>query len=207
MGKDAKASLPKFDDGKTYLVKGKTLNALTDEIRRNRPLAGKGTSIRETPDGRQVDADLTAMWPKHPWNIYAFGAGWAVYPAGVNGTHHPTMGGVDLRDATPPSVAADGAGDLDLYLEYDADGTSAPGIGGLFHIVNGSQVLSDVVVTTTGGSTEEVTCDPDTGVVTPGHYVFLIGSVRSHRVTAQEMRFSVNFTLCAGGGMTPNGYG
>lgn len=49
--------LPKFDANKTYWVKGKTLNAIIEAIRANRPLAGSGIMIAEAHDGRRISTD------------------------------------------------------------------------------------------------------------------------------------------------------
>lgn len=207
MGKDIGNKKKSFDEGRTYLVRGATLNALWEAVHKSKPIAGANTKVRETHDGWAVDAEAGGEFPKHPWEIYRLGEGWAVWPASVQGTEMPTIGGVPLDDSDPPVVVPDGAGNVGFWLKFNMDGESAEGVGGIYRLVSGSQSISGVVVSTSPGSTTEVSCDPSTGEVTPGHYVFEIGSVALGRKVAQEMRFSVSFTLCGGGGVTPQAYG
>lgn len=60
MGRDL--NLPTYEDDKTLLVKGSALNRIVAAIKANRPLPGSGTTIREKPDGRQIDVS----WPPLP---------------------------------------------------------------------------------------------------------------------------------------------
>jgi hypothetical protein len=207
MGKDAKADLPQFSDAKTYLLRGKTLNRLMEAIRRNRPIAGKGTTIRETADGRQIESEAILKLPKHPWQLYPNEGAWSVFPAGVNLVHEPAIGGVLLANVPPPVLIPDGSGNLEAWLSFDLDATSSVGIGGVYRLTSGSQVLSNVEVGDTDTGTTEVSVDEGTGVVTPGHYSVQIGAVVAGKVTAQYLRFSIHFNLCGGGGLSPSAYG
>ena len=45
------ADLPKFEDGKTYVLTGKTLNQIMAAIRANSILQVDGMNIARTPDG------------------------------------------------------------------------------------------------------------------------------------------------------------
>lgn len=196
----------RFDEQKTYWLKGDTLNALWEEIRKSRALGGLNTSITETPDGRQVHSKGGAL-PKHPWELYRNGDGWSVYPATVNGVHLPTLGGVSLFDPVPPVALADGSGDLSLYLEFDVDCEATEASDGTFFALSGSEELSNVIITGSPGTQVDIEVDPDTGAVTPGHYVHLLGTVAGGEKTSQPQRFSLYFTLCAGGGLLISSYG
>lgn len=46
-----KAELPKFEEGKTYVLKGSTLNAIIAQIRANQILAVEGGKVERTPEG------------------------------------------------------------------------------------------------------------------------------------------------------------
>ncbi len=188
----------------TDIVSWKSLKMVALAIIKALPVPGTWLKAEEGPHGRTFHVTLEI--PKHPWQLYPLGNGFAVYPANVQLDIMPTMDGVPLNDSVAPVTEYLG-GDLDFYLEFDATAASAEGIGGVYQLISGSQILSNVEVTPAGGTTTPIEVDPDTGIVTDGHYVVLIGSVRDGRVTAQNLRFSVNFNLCAGGGMEPKGYG
>jgi hypothetical protein len=51
MSQSAADSLPKFEDGKTYLLKGSTLNAIIAAIRAAQIVAVEGLEIERTPEG------------------------------------------------------------------------------------------------------------------------------------------------------------
>lgn len=46
-----KVDLPKFEAGKTYVLKGETLNAIITAIKANQILAVQGGSVERTPEG------------------------------------------------------------------------------------------------------------------------------------------------------------
>lgn len=62
--KPDKDGLPSFDSGKTYLVKGKTLNQFVKLIKRNRPKTVTGGGIKvsqETQDGTFLAIDAQEL--------------------------------------------------------------------------------------------------------------------------------------------------
>ena len=44
----------RFDDDKTYFVKGRTLNAIWAAIRAMKLVAGEGIELTQTPDGIEI---------------------------------------------------------------------------------------------------------------------------------------------------------
>lgn len=207
MGKDTTSKARQFDDTKAYWVKGETLNALWEAIRKSKPLAGRNTSVRETPDGRVVDSTGGPGVGRHPWELYFGSEGWRVHPATVNYEHTPTMGGVSLDDEEPPEVSAGFDGELDAWLTFKLDAEAKEGFGGVCRLVSGSEIVSDVEVVFTEGTTTPVAVGAESCEVTPGTYYILIGSVRGNVKVAQYMRWSVYFSVCTGGGITPLAYG
>lgn len=49
-----KDNLPKFEDGKSYMLKGSTLNAIMDAIRESRIISIEGAEIERTPQGVRI---------------------------------------------------------------------------------------------------------------------------------------------------------
>jgi hypothetical protein len=64
---------PRFDPGRSYLVTGRTLNALSRAIRRRTPTAGPGIRIAETADAGFIISTLAAQAAAdgylHPFKI------------------------------------------------------------------------------------------------------------------------------------------
>jgi hypothetical protein len=197
------------------VVSSERMNALQDGLRGaltpDSLRTGPGLRLRRSGNSATVSmrrrrGGLISV-PRHPWELYANGEGWSVWPATVNGTHQPTYEGESVFAVPPPVIPTDGSGNLEVWLEFDLNASSAEGIGGFFFLISGSQVLSNVVLTTASTGVTEVSVDNGTGTVTPGHYSFLVGSVVAGAKNSQPMRFSVQFTLCAGGGLSPIAYG
>lgn len=197
----------RYDDAKTYLLTGKMLNSILDEIRKNRPIAGVGTTIRETHDGRMVNAAGGATFPAHPWELYLYGAGWSVYPGAVNGDLPVTMDSVPLDSEIPPWLEPDGEGNLTAWLRFEIGATSRMGVGGKYYLDTGSAEITDVEVSDSAGSPAPLVCDPDTGVVSGGSYALEIGRIVAGVKKSQKMRFSIWISLCSDGGITIRAYG
>jgi hypothetical protein len=167
------------------------------------PLPTRGQMFtKPLPGGRSLEpkkrrrSALTR--PRHPFELYltevGSTTGWAVYPASVNGTIKPKIGGVSIFSSPVPFLTL--SGDFTAYLEFDVEGQSRL-LDGNWIIVPGSQKLNNVEITTDPDEASAITIDPETGEVTHGHRVYEIGVVEGGVVTAQNMRFSVQYTLCS----------
>jgi hypothetical protein len=189
------------------LISGKRLKQVVKEILKALPVAGSGVKIEEGPHGRMIHSTASMVLPKHPWELYENEGGWSVFPATVNLTHQPTLEGVSLFAVPPPVMIPDGSGNLEAWLSFDLDASSTVGIGGLYRLLSGSQVLSNVEVDYADTGTTEVSVDEGTGTVTPGHYSVLIGTIVGGVKASQVLRFSTFFNLCGGGGLSPVPYG
>lgn len=60
--RDVAPQLPRFADGKKYILSGRTLNRILEEIRLNRPVNGE----RQHHDGVRVEGGGTAAFPVVP---------------------------------------------------------------------------------------------------------------------------------------------
>lgn len=116
MAKDPTASKPRFDAGRTYLLKGSTLNALWQAIRGSKPLNG----IRQTKDGWQVEGGAGSGGT----SLHNFQVTWAgedgaasTVANGMIGSITPTLDGGDTLDTLPaPTIDLSAAASGTLYV-------------------------------------------------------------------------------------------
>lgn len=111
MGKDTKSDSglpPAFDDGRTYLVKGSTLNMLTTAVRKNKPIAGKGMKARQTDDGWVLDAEAEFEDEGHPYKVTVESGPGVIVQDAEFGSVTPTIYGEPLYDEPLLPITASG---------------------------------------------------------------------------------------------------
>lgn len=205
-----RVEMPRGVNGRAF-VRWRSLMKLLKPVLKSLHISAEGIDVQEMGDGGiHLRGKGGAGESKHLWEPYRTTVdettGWAIYPATVNGTILPLLEGGDSIFTVPPPLLPDDT-DFSVYLEYDVDADSQEASDGTFFLLSGSQELSNVNVTTSPGGETAIAVNPSTGVVTPGHYVYLLAMVVDGVVEAQPMRFSVYFNLCSGGGMTVSAYG
>lgn len=76
---------PSFDDGSTYWLTGKTLNAIFKAIKETTPLEGKNVRLRQKADGIQIDAEGGGEASLHPYYVTVSGGVAIVEGGSFNG--------------------------------------------------------------------------------------------------------------------------
>ncbi|QIF04638.1 hypothetical protein [Roseimicrobium sp. ORNL1] len=165
------------------------------------------------PGGRGLELKkqrgAASSLPHHPFELYRTRVddvtGWAVYPASVNGIIEPEIDGISIFSIPAPFLTVEE--NFTAYLNFNLDGTKRLGNDGKWYLVPGKQQLSNVVISLLPGEEVGVAVDPDSGILTQGHYVYPIGEVAAGEVVEQTRRFSVYFTVCNSGQLVMAEYG
>lgn len=206
-----RVEMPRGVNGRAF-VRWRSLMKLLKPVLKKLHISAEGIDVQELGDGGiHLKGEGGSDLPKHPWQLYRATSeetsGWAVYGATVNGTHQPTLEGEGNIFNEPPPLLPDDVPSFSVYLEFDMTGSSWQASDGKYYLLSGSQVLSGVNVTTSPGAVSPIEANPDTGEITDGHYVYLVAVVTGGKVTAQPMRFSVNYSICSGGSLQISAYG
>jgi hypothetical protein len=199
MAKDGKLGEkpPQIDAGKSYLVKGSTLQALA---KRGLPIAGPGVRITEKTEGWLIEFDVTEVG--HPFKIKSAmtsggGAGIKFQLGTVEGIV-PTVGGTGI-DTTPSPVLAISGGNspfFELHVEPYAANYGTEAVPN-WRIV-GCYVTSVPIIASTSPTGTPATVDRETGSVSNGIYYRRIGS-QVDSIWSNAIRYSIDISMCDDG--------
>lgn len=183
-----KEELPTFENGKSYLLRGETLNAIISAIRARTPLDGEGMRVHErTPNGFRFAARTASVSPSEEKALSVRADGTVKY--GTVCAVVPQIGGAYI-DATPsPALSIPASGTY--YIRATISGSFQTNAAGNFIKPSFDTSSVSVDLSVEGGSS-----GPAGLISGSGEFYFDLAVFSNGVKAAQQWHGPIGYELC-----------